>query len=97
MDAPQSVAIDKTVEIKATGHQAGNLNFPLLYPASVNWSGSENVFIGTGEALNKAKQSNKYNAVFDTATGTLTGLQKGEITLKAESNGVIAEENMTIS
>ncbi|USK36466.1 phosphodiester glycosidase family protein (plasmid) [Bacillus sp. F19] len=97
MDAPQSVAIGKTVEIKATGHQAGNLNFPLRYPASVNWSGSKNVFIGTGEALNKAKQSNKYNAVFDTATGTLTGLQKGEITLKAESNGVIAEENMTIS
>ncbi|KKI93305.1 hypothetical protein WQ54_05075 [Bacillus sp. SA1-12] len=97
IDAQSSVSIGQTIEVKGIGHQAGNLNFPLQYPASVNWSGSEHVFIGTGEALAKAKESNKYHAVFDLATGTLTGIQKGEITLVVESNGVKAEKTITIS
>ncbi|PLR84402.1 multidrug transporter [Bacillus canaveralius] len=97
MEAPESVTTGETVEVKATGHQAGSLNFPLRYPASVNWTGSENVFIGTGEALIKAKESKKYIAVFDTATGQLTGLEKGQIILKVEANGVIAEKSITIS
>ena len=97
MNAPKSVSIGQTVDINAFGHQAGNLTFPLQYPASVNWSGSENIFIGTGEALNKALESNKYHAVFDTATGTFTGLKKGDITLRVESNGDIAEETITVS
>ncbi|WP_243296581.1 hypothetical protein [Bacillus litorisediminis] len=84
------------MEIKATGHQAGNLTFPLMYPASVKWSGSENVYIGTGDALNKAKESNQYDAVFDTATGILTGLKAGEISLTVESNGVEANKDITV-
>ncbi|WP_045520534.1 phosphodiester glycosidase family protein [Neobacillus niacini] len=97
IDGLESISSGQTAEVKATGHQAGNLNFPLQYPASVNWNGSENVFIGTGEGLTKAKASNNYHAVFDTATGHLTGLQKGVITLEVESNDVKAEKTITIS
>ncbi len=57
LDAPLSVITGETVKVVATGNQAGNLNFPLRYPASVNWIGSENVFIGIGEEFEKAKKS----------------------------------------
>jgi exopolysaccharide biosynthesis protein/3',5'-cyclic AMP phosphodiesterase CpdA len=96
MDAPETVSAGETVGVDATGHQAGNVNFPLRYPASVNWSGGNNLFIGTGEALDKAKESNQYIAVFDTATQELTGLQQGEILLKVESNGTTAEKIISI-
>ncbi|MDN4075517.1 phosphodiester glycosidase family protein [Fictibacillus terranigra] len=96
MDAPETVSAGETVKVDATGHQAGNVNFPLRYPASVNWSGSNNLFMGTGEALDKAKESNQYIAVFDTATLELTGLQQGEILLKVESNGTTAEKIISI-
>ncbi|GGB62117.1 phosphodiester glycosidase family protein [Fictibacillus barbaricus] len=96
MDAPESVAVGETAEVKATGHQAGNVNFPLCYPASVNWSGSENLFIGTGEALEKAKESTKFIAVFNIATGTLTAIQKGEIRLAVETNDTEAEKAISI-
>jgi exopolysaccharide biosynthesis protein/3',5'-cyclic AMP phosphodiesterase CpdA len=97
MNAPETVSVDVTVKVGATGHQAGNVNFPLRYPASVNWSGSDNLFIGTGEALYKAKESSRYIAVFDTETGELTGLQKGEIFLEVESNRATAGKNISIN
>ncbi|HWO78319.1 MAG TPA: hypothetical protein VNM69_20840 [Bacillus sp. (in: firmicutes)] len=96
MDGPETVIVEKNVEVKAYGHQAGNLTFPLEYPASVNWSGSKNVFIGTGEALNNAKESNQYDAVLDTATGTLTRLSAGEISLTVESSGVVAQKHISV-
>jgi hypothetical protein len=52
--------------------------------------------MGTGEALDKAKESNQYIAVFDTATQELTGLQQGEILLKVESNATTAEKIISI-
>ena len=71
-------------------HQAGNLNFPLRYPASVIWEGSENVFVGTGDELERAKNTNKYVAVFNPATSELTAMSSGEISLKVISNNVEA-------
>jgi exopolysaccharide biosynthesis protein/3',5'-cyclic AMP phosphodiesterase CpdA len=96
LDVPETISAGEAVKVDTTGHQAGNVNFPLRYPASVNWSGSDNVFIGKGEALNKATDSGKYIAVFDTVTGKLTALQKGEIQLKVESNNTTVEKTVTI-
>ncbi len=84
--APETVTIGETVEVSAEGHQAGNLNFPLRYPASAKWEGSDNVFIGTGDALERAKKSNKYAAVFNPETGELTAIHSGKISLKVISN-----------
>lgn len=96
VDAPETVKSGETVNISATGHQAGNLNFPLYYPAAVIWKGSDNVFIGTGEELERAKNPNKYDAVFNPATEELIALAPGEITLQVSSNQEEAEVGMVI-
>lgn len=96
MEAPETVTVGETVTISAEGHQAGNLNFPLRYPASVKWEGSDNVFVGTGDALERAKKSGKYAAVFNPATGELTALASGKISLKVISNHVEAVEEVVI-
>lgn len=88
INAPSSMTVGETVTISADGHQAGNLTFPLRYPASVTWEGSKNVFVGTGKALERAKDSGKYNATFDPKIGELTALKSGSIELKVISNEV---------
>ncbi|MBD1382331.1 phosphodiester glycosidase family protein [Metabacillus arenae] len=96
IDAPSTIASGEITEVKATGHQPAGLNFPLRYPASVTWTGSENVFIGSGEAANKALESKKYDAVFDSASGKLHALKQGEIKLSVESNGKASEKSISI-
>ncbi|WP_047983954.1 phosphodiester glycosidase family protein [Ornithinibacillus californiensis] len=96
MDAPESMAIGETVVISADGHQAGGLNFPLQYPASTTWIGSKNVFVGTGNQLERAIKTAQYKAVYDIKTGKLTALKSGEIWLKVMSNGVEQVKNIII-
>ncbi|WP_249870818.1 phosphodiester glycosidase family protein [Oceanobacillus saliphilus] len=96
INAPETIKAGETDDIIATGHQAGNLNFPLSYPASVNWEGSDNVFIGSGDKLERAKKSNKYAAVYNPSTGELTALTSGEISLKVISNKVEAVHGLVI-
>ncbi|MFC4023618.1 phosphodiester glycosidase family protein [Oceanobacillus longus] len=96
LHAPESVAIGETISIDATGHQAGNLDFPLRYPASVTWEGSSNVYIGSGKAAEQAEKSGSYAAVFNPADGKLQTLKAGEITLKVTSNNVSGEQQITI-
>ena len=96
IEAPENVTVGETVQISATGNQAGNLNFPLSYPASVTWESSVNVFVGTGEELERAKKSGKYAAIFNTATGELSALKKGVISIQAISNEVKASKEWVI-
>ncbi|RLL43616.1 hypothetical protein D8M04_11860 [Oceanobacillus piezotolerans] len=96
MDAPAVVATGETVLISATGHQAGDLNFPLGYPASVIWEGSDNVFVGSGEELERAKKSDKYAAVFNIATRELTALKQGEVAITVISNKVEVSKDIVI-
>ncbi|WP_156290571.1 phosphodiester glycosidase family protein [Oceanobacillus salinisoli] len=96
IDSPETVAAGDTIIISATGHQAGNLNFPLRYPATVIWEGSDNVFVGSGDALEREKKSNKHDAVFNPETGELTALNRGVISLEVIANDVKAEVDVVI-
>ncbi|WP_339316279.1 phosphodiester glycosidase family protein [Oceanobacillus sp. FSL W7-1304] len=97
VDAPEELAVGETIEVKATGHQPGGINFPLRYPASVNWSGSDNVFVGNSEESNEAIRSGEYTSVFDYTTGNLRALQQGEVTLKVQSNQMESEVKIQIN
>jgi len=94
MKAPGTVAAGETIQIEATGHQPDGITIPLRYPASVNWTGSDNVFIGNTAEAEEAINSSEHDAVFDYTTGELTAIQPGEITLEVASNNV--EEAVTI-
>ncbi|WP_404452119.1 phosphodiester glycosidase family protein [Virgibacillus necropolis] len=96
LNAPETINAGETLKIDATGHQPGNLDFPLRYPASVTWEGSDNVFIGTGSELDRAKKSGQYAAVFNTSTKELTALTAAEITLTVSANNVEADKTITI-
>lgn len=96
LQAPESVKAGETDKIEATGHQKDNLNFPLRYPATVQWEGSDNVFIGKGEELARAEASGKYAALFNPETSELKALNAGEINLKVEANGMTEELTVVI-
>ncbi len=96
IDGPGSISVGETATISAEGHQAGNLTFPLSYPASVSWEGSEDVFIGTGDALESAKSSGKYTATFNPVNGELTALKNGWIQLEVLSNEMKAHIDIEI-
>ncbi|MFC2946831.1 phosphodiester glycosidase family protein [Virgibacillus sediminis] len=97
LNAPQEVTKGEAVKIRAIGHQKGDLEFPLEYPASVNWTGSDNLFIGSdNKELEKAKKSGEYVATYNTKTNELTALEEGEITLEVNSNNVKVGESMII-
>ncbi|WP_196493709.1 phosphodiester glycosidase family protein [Ornithinibacillus caprae] len=96
IDAPEHLTVGETVEVSAVGHQAGNLDFPLSYPASVIWQGSDDVFVGAGDALERAKKSNKYRAVYNFLTGELTALRSGGISLKVIANNEEVEQEIII-
>lgn len=96
MNAPDSVSVGESVEVEAIGHQPGDINIPLQYPASVNWSGSDNVFVGDTEESAAAIDSGDYDAVFDYTTSELTAVNQGEITLNVQSNNVESESGIVI-
>src|SRR5699024_11206229 len=96
LKTPESLSAGKSAEIEAVGSQPGNINIPLRYPASVVWTGSENVFVGDSEEAAEAIETGNHDAVFDYTTGTLTALKQGEITLHVKSNDVEAEAEITI-
>ncbi|MFC4560011.1 phosphodiester glycosidase family protein [Virgibacillus kekensis] len=95
-DAPEELAVGETVKLHATGVQQGGLEFPLRYPASIIWEGSENVFVGSGSKLNKAENSGKYAAVFNTETNELKTLVAGVISIQVKSNMKEAGEKIVI-
>ncbi|ASN06257.1 phosphodiester glycosidase family protein [Virgibacillus necropolis] len=96
LNAPETINAGETIKINATGHQAGNLDFPLRYPASVTWEGSDNVFIGTGTELERAKKSGQYAAIFNTSTKEMTALIADDIKLIVSANNVEADQTITI-
>lgn len=96
LQTPASIKAGETVKIEATGHQKDNLNFPLRYPATVQWAGSDNVFIGSEEELTRAETSGNYDALFNDETGELKALKEGEINLKVEANGMTKEQTIII-
>ncbi|WP_010281308.1 hypothetical protein [Bacillus timonensis] len=62
----------------------------------MQWNGSDNVFIGSGEELTRAETSGKYAALFNDKTGELKALKTGGINLEVEANGMTKEQTIVI-
>ena len=85
LTVPASVQVGKAAAVTATLTQ-GTRVVPAAYPVSVVWSGSPNLHIGSRQS---AKPWDV--AVLDPATGTLTALRKGQVTVALTVSGVTEE------
>jgi hypothetical protein len=97
----QSIALEtpETLEVGASAQLSGSIVqpngvapgsrvVPLRYPVSVDWSGSRNLAIGTGErAVESARRAGKV-AVLDPETRTLTALRRGEVTVSVTNDAM---------
>jgi exopolysaccharide biosynthesis protein len=103
IDAPSALAVDETAIVTATGIQNAGLTFPLEYPATVHWEGSDDLLVENDDSersehddRNDDDPENAYVATFDPSTGELTGIQPGKITLRVTSNKTSAETTVSI-
>ncbi|NOK62478.1 MAG: 3',5'-cyclic AMP phosphodiesterase CpdA [Chloroflexi bacterium AL-W] len=87
---PETIDIGETISVEAMGNQVRERQIPLRYPATVQWQGSYNLFIGTGEAAERAARYPRYAAVLDPVTLDLTTLREGTIALRVDANGAQA-------
>ncbi|SEG97270.1 Calcineurin-like phosphoesterase [Nonomuraea solani] len=90
LTAPGSVAVGAPGKVTAVVRQ-GNRTVPAAYPVSVTWAGSANLHIGTPET---AKPS--HAAAFDPATGTLTALFRGQVTISVTVSGVTRQAQVSV-
>jgi hypothetical protein len=89
--APAAVGVGKTAAVSATVKQ-GTRVVPAAYPVSVVWSGSPNLHIGSRQS---AKPWDV--AVLDPATGTLTALRKGQVTVAVTVSGVTRQATIALT
>jgi predicted phosphodiesterase len=87
LNAPDSVAVGERAEATATVQQqlSGGqpaVSVPAVYPVSTDWAGSRSLHIG-----DPAQAGRTQLAAFDPATGQLTALRPGAVTLKVTVNG----------
>nr|WP_236838803.1 phosphodiester glycosidase family protein [Caldalkalibacillus salinus] len=73
-----------TTPITFTGHQAADWRFPLRYPATVYYEGSERLFIGSIDDLDP-QDTEAYTAVFDPAQQTIHFFRDGSVHLTVTS------------
>ncbi|MGA4988353.1 phosphodiester glycosidase family protein [Nonomuraea bangladeshensis] len=91
LTAPGSVAVGAPAQVSAVVKQ-GTRTVPAAYPASASWSGSPNLHVG---ARGAAKPW--HVAVLDPATGTLTALRKGQVTVAVTVNGVTRQATVSLT
>ncbi|MGR8012036.1 phosphodiester glycosidase family protein [Streptomyces hypolithicus] len=81
LDAPPTLPAGAAATATATLTQ-GARRVPVTYPVSADWTGSPNLHIGSPDEARR-----RHTAVFDPATGTLTALRPGTVTLAVTVNG----------
>ncbi|NMO56416.1 hypothetical protein HH310_35220 [Actinoplanes sp. TBRC 11911] len=90
LSAPATLVAGKTTALGAVGVTTEfGLRFPLRYPATVVYAGSKGVSIGE-----KHKDT---LAVLDPATGEVTAVRPGQITITVTAGGVTAQATITIT
>ncbi|MFD7512999.1 metallophosphoesterase, partial [Streptomyces sp. NPDC059853] len=92
LTAPGTLAAGTEAAVTATvfqGDGAGARAVPVRYPVSADWSGSRALHLGP-----PAEAGRRQVAAFDPATGVLTALRPGEVTLGVEVSGV--REQITV-
>ncbi|WP_211752825.1 phosphodiester glycosidase family protein [Nocardioides lianchengensis] len=93
VDAPETVEVSRTATVgghlvQPSGVVPGSRVVPLSYPVSVDWSGDENLAVGTGEAAVRAAREARKVAILDPQTRQLTGLRAGSVTLRVSSESM---------
>ncbi|WP_264554719.1 phosphodiester glycosidase family protein [Halocatena marina] len=99
LTAPDTLAVGDEANIKAIGTQPGGRTIPLAYPATVRWSGSENVYVLTEnrkQSNSRKHDSDRYDAVFDPALRTLRAVRPGTVTLRVTANGETASTTLSL-
>ncbi|MGI5291324.1 phosphodiester glycosidase family protein [Nonomuraea polychroma] len=91
LTVPGTVAIGTPAQVSAAVKQ-GARTVPAVHPVSAAWSGSPNLHIGP-------RQSAKpwHVAVLDPATGTLTALRKGQVTVAVTVSGVTRQATVALT
>ncbi|RKN42521.1 phosphodiester glycosidase family protein [Streptomyces hoynatensis] len=85
IQAPASLRAGETATAGATlaqGTGAGAREVPAAFPVSADWSGSRGLHLGPAEDARRGDV-----AAFDPATGELTGLRPGTVTLEVTVSG----------
>ena len=91
LDAPAVLTPGHGARVTATVTQ-GERKVPVGFPLSADWTGSPNLRIGGGPAA-----ANRHTAVYDPASGTLTALRTGTVTLAVTVNGVTSQARIRIA
>jgi hypothetical protein len=97
----QSITLNapETVEVKTSGVVGGSIVqpegvengtrvVPLRYPMSVDWGGSPNLAIGSGEAAIEAAKAAGKAAILDPSDGSLTGLARGTVEVSVTNDSM---------
>ncbi|RDG38358.1 multidrug transporter [Streptomyces corynorhini] len=96
LDAPTSLAPGRDARVTATVTQGADADraraVPVAFPLSADWTGSLNLRIGP-----PAGARDRHTAAFDPATGTLTALRPGTVTLAVTVDGVTRRAGIRIA
>ncbi|WP_258038588.1 phosphodiester glycosidase family protein [Streptomyces sp. SM12] len=97
LDAPGSLAVGRSAPARASVRQAladdgAEIQVPATYPVSADWAGSAALHIGDPAGANR-----RHVAAFDPATGTLTALRQGKISLTVTVNGESATADVRLT
>lgn len=91
LDAPSALPAGSGARVGATVTQ-GTRRVPVAFPLSADWTGSPNLHIGPAKDTRP-----RHTAAFDPATGTLTALRPGTITLAVTVNGTTRRTEVRIA
>ncbi|MEU9060808.1 phosphodiester glycosidase family protein [Streptomyces sp. NPDC048430] len=89
LDAPSTLVAGERTKVSAHVTQ-GTRTVPVGFPLSADWTGSPNVRVGD------ADDARRHIATLDPATGTLTALRPGAVTLAVTVNGVTRQAQIRI-
>ncbi|NUT09201.1 MAG: multidrug transporter [Nonomuraea sp.] len=91
LTAPATVAVGVPAPVTASLRQ-GDRTVPAAYPVSVTWSGSPGLHVGT-----RATAKPWHVAVLDPASGTLTALRTGQVTVAVTVSGVTRQATVALT
>ena len=86
LDAPAALEVGESTQLAGSLTQPGGRVVPLASPLSVHWSGSDALAIGSGEAAVDAARAAGRAAILDPASGRLTALRSGRVTVTVSSD-----------
>lgn len=91
LDAPPVIVAGERTRVGASVTQ-GARTVPVAFPLSADWTGSPNLHIGDPDDARR-----RHTAVLDPATGTLTALRPGAVTLAVSVNGTTRQVRIEVA